>query len=416
MTHVATLIAHPTQPIPEDTGWQAARNLPAAEAPAWLDPGVALDIPFIPPGGNDNRITSETLRGALGGARIDVVVQQATGRRKRLLLADMDSTMIDQECLDELADFVGQKARVAAITERAMRGEVEFAPALRERVALLAGLPAGVVEEVIAKRITLTPGARTLVQTMRRHGAYTCLVSGGFTVFTARIAALIGFDENCGNWLVVGEDGRFLGTVAEPVMARDAAGIAPHARSCAARDTGGWRRRQRPEDDRRCRPRRRLPGEAAGGRNRRRAHRPRRSHGAALCAGLSPRGVCRGVESLPVFGEGGRAERGRVGVAAQPHPRAKARHPPRRRGGKKPYCKLSATKRSSPSALATSNSADLRPSFLSWSTRFCSASVSATASCDTSTTTSPALRRLSAAGDWASTPVITTPFTLSLIL
>src|SRR5467141_3694277 len=222
MTHVATLLAHPTQPIPEDTGWQAARNLPAAGTPAWLDPGLALDIPFTPPGENDNRITAETLRGALGGARIDVVVQQAPGRRKRLLLADMDSTMIGQECLDELADFVGQKARVAAITERAMRGEVEFAPALRERVALLAGLPASVVDEVIAERITLTPGGRTLVQTMRRHGAYTCLVSGGFTVFTARIAALIGFDENRGNRLIVGEDGRFLGTVAEAVLGRDA--------------------------------------------------------------------------------------------------------------------------------------------------------------------------------------------------
>ena len=222
MTHVATLVAHPTQPIPEDTGWQAARNLPAAGAPAWLDPGLALDIPFTPPGENDNRITAETLREALGGARIDVVVQQAAGRRKRLLLADMDSTMIGQECLDELADFVGQKARVAAITERAMRGEVEFAPALRERVALLAGLPAGVVDEVIEKRITLTPGARTLVRTMRRHGAYTCLVSGGFTVFTARIAALIGFDENRGNRLIVGEDGRFLGTAAEPVLGGDA--------------------------------------------------------------------------------------------------------------------------------------------------------------------------------------------------
>jgi phosphoserine phosphatase len=221
MTHVATLIADPAQPMPEDTGRQAARNLPAAGAPAWLNPGLALDIPFMPPGGNDNRVTADILRGALGSAPIDVVVQQAAGRRKRLLLADMDSTMIGQECLDELADFVGQKARVAAITERAMRGEVEFAPALRQRVALLAGLPASVVDEVIAKRITLTPGARTLVRTMRRHGAYTCLVSGGFTVFTARIAMLIGFDENRGNRLLVGEDGRFLGTVAEPVLGRD---------------------------------------------------------------------------------------------------------------------------------------------------------------------------------------------------
>jgi phosphoserine phosphatase len=222
MTHVATLIADPAQPMAEDAGRQAARNLPAAGAPAWLNPGLALDIPFIPPGGNDNRVTADILHGALGGAPIDVVVQQAAGRRKRLLLADMDSTMIGQECLDELADFVGQKARVAAITERAMRGEIEFAPALRERVALLAGLPASVVDEVIAKRITLTPGGCALVRTMRRHGAYTCLVSGGFTVFTARIAALIGFDENRGNRLLVGEDGRFVGAVAEPVLGRDA--------------------------------------------------------------------------------------------------------------------------------------------------------------------------------------------------
>jgi phosphoserine phosphatase len=183
---------------------------------------LALDIPFTPPGASDNRIIAETLRGVLRGAPIDVVVQQAAGRRKRLLLADMDSTMIGQECVDELADFVGQKARVAAITERAMRGEIEFAPALRERVALLAGLPAFIVDEVVATRITLTAGGRTLVQTMRRHGAYTCLVSGGFTVFTARIAALIGFDENRGNRLIVGDDGHFQGRVAEPVLGRDA--------------------------------------------------------------------------------------------------------------------------------------------------------------------------------------------------
>jgi phosphoserine phosphatase len=222
MTQVATLIADPAQPMPDDVPQQAARNLPAARAPVWLDPGLALDIPFSPPGQSDRRVVAEALRAAVGGARIDVVVQQAAGRRKRMLLADMDSTMIGEECVDELADFIGQKARVAAITERAMRGEIEFAPALRERVTLLAGLPASVVEEVMAKRITLTPGGRTLVQTMRRHGAYTCLVSGGFTVFTARIAALIGFHENRGNRLIIGDDGRFAGTVAEPVLGRDA--------------------------------------------------------------------------------------------------------------------------------------------------------------------------------------------------
>jgi phosphoserine phosphatase len=222
MTQVATLIADPAEPMSDDLPQQATRNLPAARAPVWLDRGFALDIPFSPAGESDRRGIAEALRAALGGARIDVVVQQAAGRRKRMLLADMDSTMIGQECVDELADFIGQKTRVAAITERAMRGEVEFASALRERVALLAGLPVAVVDEVMAKRLTLTPGGRALVQTMRRHGAYTCLVSGGFTVFTARIAALIGFDENRGNRLVIGDDGRFAGTVAEPVLGRDA--------------------------------------------------------------------------------------------------------------------------------------------------------------------------------------------------
>jgi phosphoserine phosphatase len=203
----------------------AASHLPGACAPAWLDPGRALDIPFVP-AGFDDRKTAETLRTALqtvyGNVVADVVVQQAAGRRKRLLLADMDSTMIGQECIDELADFIGQKARVAAITERAMRGEIEFAPALRERVAVLKGLPAAVVDEVIAMRITLTPGGPALVRTMRRHGAHACLVSGGFTVFTEKVAALIGFDENRGNRLIIGDDGRFAGAVAEPILGRDA--------------------------------------------------------------------------------------------------------------------------------------------------------------------------------------------------
>src|SRR6516164_4869697 len=222
MLLIATLIASPASRVLDHNDIECARSaLPGAQEPNWLDPGIAVDLPFATEGENF-RVLAERVRAALAAAPIDVVVQGAAGRRKQLLLADMDSTMIGQECIDELADFTGQKARVAAITERAMRGEVEFAPALRERVALLAGLPACVVDEVIAKRITLTPGGRTLVQTMRRHGAYTCLVSGGFTVFTARIAALIGFDENRGNRLVVGEDGRFLGTVAEPVLGRDA--------------------------------------------------------------------------------------------------------------------------------------------------------------------------------------------------
>jgi phosphoserine phosphatase len=226
MTYVATLIAHPGAHLPHGVARLAAEQLPCAGKPAWLDRDRVLDIPFIAPGEFDDRMTAEDLRvaicGACGGAAVDVVVQRAAGRRKRLLLADMDSTMIGQECIDELADFIGQRARVAAITERAMRGEIEFAPALRERVAVLAGLPAAVADEVIAQRITLTPGGTTLVLTMRRRGAYTCLVSGGFTVFTTKIATLIGFDENRGNELIVGDDGRFTGAVAEPVLGRDA--------------------------------------------------------------------------------------------------------------------------------------------------------------------------------------------------
>ena len=153
-----------------------------------LDPGIAADIPFTP-GGADDKAVAMRLRTALKDHPIDVVVQPLAGRRKRLFVADMDSTMIEQECIDELADYVGLKAHVAAITERAMRGEIAFEPALRERVALLKGLPVAVVDEVIAKRITLTPGGRTLLATMRANGAHTCLVSGGFTFFTGPVAA-----------------------------------------------------------------------------------------------------------------------------------------------------------------------------------------------------------------------------------
>jgi phosphoserine phosphatase len=161
------------------------------------------------------------LRTALKEHPIDVVAQPLPGRRKRLFVADMDSTIIEQECIDELADYVGLKAHVAAITERAMRGEIAFEPALRERVALLKGLPVAVINEVIAKRLTLTPGGRTLVATMRANGAHTCLVSGGFTHFTGRVAAMVGFDEHHGNTLIVG-DGKLAGRVQEPVLGRDA--------------------------------------------------------------------------------------------------------------------------------------------------------------------------------------------------
>ncbi len=153
--------------------------------------------------------------------QIDAVVQPIAYRRKKLFLADMDSTMIGQECIDELADRVGLKAHVAAITERAMQGEVAFEPALRERVALLEGLPVTVVEEVLRERIHLTPGARTLVATMRKNGARTCMVSGAFTLFTDRISAMIGFDEVRANTLTLIDGRKIAGTVAEPIFGRD---------------------------------------------------------------------------------------------------------------------------------------------------------------------------------------------------
>jgi phosphoserine phosphatase len=149
-----------------------------------------------------------------------VVVQPAANRRKKLFLADMDSTMIGQECIDELADFVDLKAHVAAITERAMRGEIAFEPALRERVALLKGLPVKTIDEVIEKHITLTPGGRALVQTMRADGAFTCLVSGGFTLFTNRIAAMVGFNEARANTLTLDGD-TLSGKVDEPIFGRE---------------------------------------------------------------------------------------------------------------------------------------------------------------------------------------------------
>ncbi len=190
-----------------------------ATGQTWLAQNVALDL-FLPDMA-DVTHAGAMLRDAIGSAPIDIVVQNASTRRKRILIADMDSTMIDQECIDELADEVGLKDRVASITARSMNGEIAFEPALRERVALLKGLDAGVVERIIANRITLASGGRELVATMRAAGAWTALVSGGFTVFTSRIAAMLGFDENRANSL--GESGGFLtGTVAEPILGREA--------------------------------------------------------------------------------------------------------------------------------------------------------------------------------------------------
>jgi phosphoserine phosphatase len=222
MSLVATLICNPNNPALDSTILDGARAvLPSAEPAHWLWDEVAADIPFDTPtkSKDDIRAVADRLRAARGDLPIDIVVQPIATRRKKLFLADMDSTMIGQECVDELADFVGLKAHVAGITERAMRGEIEFEPALRERVALLKGLSVSVVDEVLKTRITATPGGRELVMTMRAHGAYTCLISGGFTLFTNAVAARIGFQENRANELVV-RDGKFTGEVKEPILGR----------------------------------------------------------------------------------------------------------------------------------------------------------------------------------------------------
>ncbi len=158
---------------------------------------------------------------ALAGLPVDVCVQPAQGRRKRLLLADMDSTIIGCECLDELADFAGVKAQVSAITERAMRGEIGFEGALRERVAMLKGLPVSTLQACYDERVRLNPGAQTLLATMGAHGARCVLVSGGFEFFTSRVAALAGFHHNRANTLLEA-DGVLLGTVGEPILGKEA--------------------------------------------------------------------------------------------------------------------------------------------------------------------------------------------------
>ena len=220
MSLVATLICNPANPALDSTVVDGARAILPSPGPAhWLLDGVAVDIPFT--GSEDIAAIVTRLRQARGDLPVDVVVQSRIDRRKKLFLADMDSTMIGQECVDELADFAGLKAHVAGITERAMRGEIAFEPALRERVALLKDLPVSAVDKVLKQRITPTPGGRELVATMRAHGAYTCLISGGFTLFTNAVADMIGFQENRANELKV-RDGKLTGEVAEPILGRAA--------------------------------------------------------------------------------------------------------------------------------------------------------------------------------------------------
>ncbi len=213
MRYIVTLVAPREAAALSDALLARVRDALRGQAPDLLSPGEAADIAV------SDEPDLEAIRAALDGAPVDVFANPAEGRRKRLLIADMDSTIVTAETLDELADFAGLKDRIAAITARAMNGELDFKAALRERVAMLAGLPVAALEQTW-QRVRLTAGARELVATMRAHGARTALVSGGFTFFTARVAALCGFDLHRSNVLL--DDGaRLTGFVAEPILDRD---------------------------------------------------------------------------------------------------------------------------------------------------------------------------------------------------
>ncbi|MDX6749437.1 phosphoserine phosphatase SerB [Geminicoccaceae bacterium 1502E] len=214
MTAIVCLIADPARtPLAQALVREAAGAVKGEQR--WLAPEEAVELasPLAP----------ETARAILAPileeAGCDWAVLPQGHRRKKLLISDMDSTMITVECIDELADYAGIKAQIAEVTRRAMNGEIEFATALRERVALLEGLPASVIEEVCRERLRAMPGARTLVATMRAHGAYTALVSGGFTSFTAHVRALLGFDMDEANGLEIA-GGKLTGRLHGPL--RDA--------------------------------------------------------------------------------------------------------------------------------------------------------------------------------------------------
>jgi phosphoserine phosphatase len=190
--------------------------LPDAAASEWLAPGEACDLAFAAAESTGGAALASAAQALLGGAAIDLVVQPAADRRKRLLVADLEATIIENEMLDELAELLALGPRIAEITRRAMNGEIDFVAALEARVRLLAGADCRVLDAAAA-RIRLRPGARELVATMRRNGAVTALVSGGFSVFAERVRRTLGFDHVVANRLAV-VDGRIAGTVATPIV------------------------------------------------------------------------------------------------------------------------------------------------------------------------------------------------------
>lgn len=213
---VVTLLCSPEKPILNSVLVENLRNAWGGADAVWLarDEAAEFSVGVMP----DN---FWQVWDSLQSEGIDIVIQKTEGRRKKMVLADMDSTMIQQECIDELADEAGVGDRVKDITARAMNGELDFEGALDERVALLAGLDEGVIQQVLDTRITLMPGGKALLATMKANGAYAALVSGGFTAFTAKVAETLGFDENRANTLLT-ENGKLTGKVARPILGRAA--------------------------------------------------------------------------------------------------------------------------------------------------------------------------------------------------
>jgi phosphoserine phosphatase len=213
---IVSLLTNPQTPVLDRGIVEALRNAWGGGNAIWLDPGVAAEFSVSALPENRWQVWED-----LQKRQIDLVAQPGAGREKKVLIADMDSTMIQQECIDELADEAGVGAHVAGITVRAMNGELDFEAALKERVALLQGLPEASIVKVLARRITLMPGGPVLLATMKSRGAYAALVSGGFTAFTSAIASRLGFDEHRANSLLA-EAGLLTGKVAPPILGKAA--------------------------------------------------------------------------------------------------------------------------------------------------------------------------------------------------
>ncbi|MEP3442633.1 MAG: phosphoserine phosphatase SerB [Sulfitobacter sp.] len=214
--YTVVLLTAPAGPALDPSLVESLRNAWGGGDAVWLCPDVAAEFALAQMPDNLWDVWD-----SCQSMQVDLVIVPTEGRRKKMLLADMDSTMIQQECIDELADEAGVGERVKDITARAMNGELDFEAALRERVGLLKGLPEAVIEKVLAERITLMPGGSVLLATMKANGAYAALVSGGFTAFTAQVAGMLGFDENKANTLL-NSDGVLTGEVGMPILGKQA--------------------------------------------------------------------------------------------------------------------------------------------------------------------------------------------------